>query len=50
MSAGESRHTNDVMLLNRVTPRLIYGVDSDVVVLAINLFQELGYSELWIGF
>jgi len=25
-------------------------VDSDVVVLAINLFQELGLSELWIGF
>lgn len=25
-------------------------VDGDVVVLAINLFEELGLSELWIGF
>ena len=38
------------MLLNRVTPRFtLRTVDSDVVVLAITLFQELGLSELWIG-
>ena len=28
----------------------LWTVDSDVVVLAITLFQELGLSELWIGF
>lgn len=54
MQARRSRHVGEVLHLRHVEQGHIRAyfktVDNDVVVLAINVFQKLGLSELWVGF
>ena len=54
MPARRSRHEDDAPLTSCAmqghTKAYVRTVDSDVVVLTINFFHELGLSELWVGF